>query len=109
MAFEDLLSQLRNPGEDGLPESIYDDLAGEYSLAVEGGAFRAAELQSQLEASGAEVARLKAMNFDLLTANAGPAVVEEPGAAEAAADAVDEDDEDNGDGGVDALFGKDDE
>ena len=103
MGFEDLLAQLRSPGEDGLPEGIYDDLAGEYGRMMEGGAFKAAQLQSELDARNGEIAQLKAMNFDLLTSS-GPRVVEEPGAAEAAADAVDEDDET---GGVDSLFGKD--
>ena len=105
MSFEDLLAQLRNPGEDGLPEGIYDDLAGEYGRALEGGALRAAQLQSELDAKAGEIAQLKAMNFDLLT-NTGPRVVEEPGAAEAAREAIDEDDSD---GGINSLFGKDDE
>jgi hypothetical protein len=38
MDFNELVALLRNPGDDGLPETIYDDLTSSYNLAVEGGA-----------------------------------------------------------------------
>ena len=106
MGFTDLLAQLRTgPGEgESLPESIYDDLAGEYQLAVDGGAARAAALQASLDEALAANVQLKATNFDLLSAS-GPTVMEEGGAI-TAAEEVEDDDPDNPKG-VDALFGND--
>jgi hypothetical protein len=68
MEFDELIALLRNPGDDGPPESIYDDLSSSYALAVDGGAASVAAVQSQLDDAVSEIARLKAMNFDLLTA-----------------------------------------
>ena len=108
MGFTDLLSQLRQgPGEgESLPESIYDDLAGEYQLAVDGGIARAAALQASLDEALATNVQLKATNFDLLSA-AGPTVMEENGAITAAEEAEMEDPDNPK--GVDALFASDDE
>lgn len=68
MDFNELLALLRNPGDDGVPDTIYDDLSSSYALAVEGGAASVAAVQAQNDELVDEVARLKAMNFDLLTA-----------------------------------------
>ena len=83
MTFDELVALLREPGEDGLPETIYDDLSASYTGAVEGGAaaltaqdeVNQAALTAQAEVSSAaaaelvaEIARLKALNFDLLMA-----------------------------------------
>lgn len=68
MDFNELLAQLREPGEDGVPDTIYDDLSSSYALAVDGGAASVAAVQSQYDEAVTEIARLKAMNFDLLTA-----------------------------------------
>lgn len=98
MEFNELLALLREPGEDGLPESIYDDLSSSYALAVEGGAASVAAIQSQYDEAVAEIARLKAMNFDLLT-------------AVAADDSTDDGEldptEPPGDVSIDSLFDKD--
>lgn len=68
MEFDELLALLRNPGEDGLPETIYDDLSSSHALAVEGGAALVAERDGTIESLMGEVNRLKALNFDLLMA-----------------------------------------
>lgn len=112
MSFDDLLAQLRgagNTGDSGLPESIYDDLAGEYGRAVEGGAFALAEKQALLDQAMAENAKLKAMNFDLMVSSQGLTVVEEEAAQDADVRDDDGEDDEDGSGGVSSLFGKDDE
>lgn len=70
MTFDELVEALRNPGEDGVPDTIYDDLSSAYTGVVEGGA---AALTAQTDANQSataelvgEIARLKALNFDLL-------------------------------------------
>ena len=68
MDFNELVALLREPGEDGLPESIYDDLMSSYNLAVDGGAASVAERDATIAELTADVARLKALNFDLLMA-----------------------------------------
>ena len=70
MTFDELVALLREPGEDGLPETIYDDLSASYIGVVEGGA-AALTAQEDVNAAAtaelvAEIARLKALNFDLL-------------------------------------------
>ena len=72
MTFDELLALLREPGEDGLPETIYDDLSASYTTVVDGGAAALTAQQDVNEAATAElvaeIARLKALNFDLLMA-----------------------------------------
>lgn len=81
MTFEELVALLRNPGDDGLPETIYDDLSTSYNTAVEGGTAALTEMGATNDAATAElvaeIARLKALNFDLLMA-AGTEPTEEP-------------------------------
>ena len=93
------MALLRDPGEDGLPETIYDDLSLSYSTAVEGGTAAlntadAAHVAAATELVG-EIARLKALNFDLLMA-AGTETSEKP------AETANESDEPS----IDSLFDK---
>ena len=72
MTFEEILALMREPGEDGLSPTIYDDLTASYNSAVDGGAAALSE-QGAAHATAtaelvAEIARLKALNFDLLMA-----------------------------------------
>lgn len=69
MGFSELLQSLQNPGEGGVPDTIYDDLTNEYNAVVEGGAAKAAEHESVVSQMADEIARLKALNFDLLVAS----------------------------------------
>jgi hypothetical protein len=75
MTFEEILALLREPGEDGLPDGIYDDLSSSYTGAVEGGAAALSEQGAANDVAvaelSAEIARLKALNFDLLMAASG--------------------------------------
>ena len=98
MDFNELVALLRNPGEDGLPETIYDDLSSSYAMAVDGGAALAAEKDAANAELVAEVARLKALNFDLLMA-AGADSTHEP--------TTDDPTEPIGEPTIDDLFEKD--
>ena len=64
--FHDLLGTLRDPGEEGVSPTIYDDLTGEYDALESGGAAKVAELSDAIAARDAEIAALKAQNYDLL-------------------------------------------
>lgn len=68
MDFDELLALLREPGDSELPGTIYDDLSNAHTSALDGGAAKVAEIESALADSNAEIARLKALNFDLLMA-----------------------------------------
>lgn len=70
MAFEELIARLRDSGDSEIPPTIYDDLTAEYTTAVSGAAARIAEKDSMIMDHEAEIARLKAKNFDLLMAAA---------------------------------------
>ena len=72
MGFIENVALLREPGDAEIPPSIYDDLTTDYTTVVEGGQAKAAELEAANAVLVAEVARLKAMNFDLLTATGDP-------------------------------------
>ena len=66
--FHDLLGSLREPGDDGVSPTIYDDLTTEYDAMESGGAAKVAELSDAIAARDAEIAALKAQNYDLLMA-----------------------------------------
>jgi hypothetical protein len=93
--FDELLAAMKEPGEDGLPETIYDDLSSEYALLSENSGAKVAELESMLQEKESEISRLKAMNYDLLVA--APAN-EEP--VDEGSDDTDDEESD----GIDSLF-----
>lgn len=66
MDFEQLIAMMRNPGEDGIPETIYDDLSASYTelsstsgAALEQANATVAQLQAELTAA-------KAHNYELM-------------------------------------------
>ena len=66
MGFEELIAMMRNPGEDGIPETIYDDLSASYTelsstsgAALETANATVAQLQAELTAA-------KAHNYELM-------------------------------------------
>lgn len=66
--FHDLLGVLRDPGDDVVDPTIYDDLTAEYDAMESGGVAKAAELADAIAQRDAEIAVLKAQNYDLLMA-----------------------------------------
>ena len=73
MDFTEMLEMLRNPPESGVPDDIFDQLASDVlgreqrdRDALEGAQHRITELETNSQAHAAEIARLKAQNFDLL-------------------------------------------
>lgn len=78
--FEELLATLHDPGEDGPPETIYDDLTAAHTGALEGANAKIAELTTSNEAANAENQRLQARNWELFEQipKAGDSEGEEP-------------------------------
>lgn len=106
MDFEELLALLREPGEDGVPDTIYDDLSLAHGNALSTRDAKISELDASiaetlaahedaLMAKDSEISKLKAANYDLLTSM--------PDNSDSDGDG----DNDNGDsdtGGIDDLF-----
>jgi|SRR5690625_1669904 len=92
----ELLEQLRNPGDDGAPDTIYDDIAGAYNEALEIRDAKIAELSETAQARESEISALKSANYDLLMAS---------GTSSSDGDETDDDDDDDEtSGGIDSLF-----
>ena len=102
MDVEDLLALLENPGENEIPPTIYDDLRGAFNGMNEGSAAKVAELTATIEALTADNSRLKAHNYDLLTAP--PVSDGEPADSEGDSDTTETLENDTT---IDDLFGKD--
>lgn len=74
--FNELLGKLRNPGEDGTPDTIYDDLDAAYNDRVSSADAKISELSSAQTAAEAELQKVRAHNYELLTAvNGNPPTV----------------------------------
>jgi pheromone shutdown protein TraB len=71
--FHELMGQMREPGEDGLPESIYDDLTSEYDTLFDGSSTTIADRDAVIAARDEEITRLKSKNYDLLVNVSGGA------------------------------------
>ena len=99
MAFEELIELLRNPGEDGPPDTIYDDLTAEYNGVFDTSQARIAEFESALAERDAQIASLKSHNYDLLMQ------VRADNSAEVVDEADENDVEPDTDAGIDSLFG----
>jgi hypothetical protein len=67
-SFEELMESLRNPGEDGPGETIYDDLTAAYNDRVGAGDAKVTELTAALDESNGKLTKVMAHNYELLTA-----------------------------------------
>lgn len=116
MDFKALLEMLKNPPEDGLPDSIYDDLGASYDSAetewsslVTNADATIANLQVENAALAEKNQALMAHNYELLMAAGVETAAEELDDVDGDGDVNDEwDDEDPSDPYAN-LFNKDDE
>ena len=67
-SFEELMEELRNPGENGPGETIYDDLNAAYNDRISAADAKVTELSTNYEKAQQELTRTKAHNYELLTA-----------------------------------------
>jgi len=65
--FNELLSTARNPGDDGAPETIYDDLAAAYNDRVAAAEAKISQLTEAKNAADGELTRVRLHNYELLT------------------------------------------
>ncbi len=65
--FHELVNRLRNPGDEELPDTIFDDLTTTYDTAFEGWNGVVSEKDADIQRLTGEVSRLKSANYDLLT------------------------------------------
>lgn len=97
MDFAELLEMLKNPGEDGIPDTIYDDLTNAYNSVSQSHSDTVAEYGAAQETWGSEkaameeehasgrqaleseISRLKAMGFDALMSAPGAGNEEDSG------------------------------
>lgn len=62
-----MVSALRNPGDEGVPDTIFDDLTNEFNATFEGYTANTAQKEAEIARLSGEVSRLKSANYDLLT------------------------------------------
>ena len=96
MDFTELMAILLNPGGDGVPDTLYDDLSTSHNDAIGGRDAKIVEMDNQVQALTGEVSRLKSQNYDLLMS------VPSDGSSED--EATIDDSEDESSEGVDSLF-----
>ena|SRR5690625_4720725 len=63
---DELLQALRNPGEDGVPDTIYDDIAETYNHEITVRDSKISELDQAVIEREAEISKLKSANYDLM-------------------------------------------
>lgn len=80
--FDELMNAIRNPGDDGVPDTIYDDLTAEYNTVFEGYTENSKEKDEQIAHLNGEVSRLKSANYDLLTKVQSGSPIEPSGAGD---------------------------
>lgn len=93
-SIQELLEQLRNPGDDGPPDTIYDDIAGTYTSDLEIRDAKISELSEIAQSREAEISQLKSANYDLIMASS----TSEPDETEP------EPEPDDASTGIDSLF-----
>ena len=106
MDFEALINAVQNPGEGGVPPTIYDDIRATYQGVQDQFSSAQAKIGELTESNSTLAEQLNAMkaaNYDLLTqVNAQSA----PEKSEGDGDGDSDDDDDEDDGSIDAFFNK---
>ena len=107
MDFEALINAVQNPGEGGVPPTIYDDIRATYQGVQDQFSSAQAKIGELTESNSTLAEQLNAMkaaNYDLLTqvnAQSAPEKTEKD-----AGDSSDDGADDEDDGGIDAFFEK---
>lgn len=107
MDFEALINAVQNPGEGGVPPTIYDDIRATYQGVQDQFSSAQAKIGELTESNTTLVEQLNAMkaaNYDLLTqvnAQSAPEKTEEDDGGSS-----DDGEDDEDDGGIDAFFSK---
>lgn len=99
-----LIGLLVNPPEEGLPETINDDLSSAYQSSVDTNASQVAEFEAQIAGLHETIASLKSHNYDLLTQTQAKPETPEDTPANAPDPVGDEDMNADGDIDVEDLF-----
>lgn len=99
-SFTEILQQFKEPGEEGLRDTIYDDLVAAHTEEISIREEKINQESSRVQEYESEISRLKAANYDLLT-SAGNSTGDQGGDGSG-----NEPDEDDGSvtGGTDELF-----
>jgi hypothetical protein len=64
--FHDLVNSIKEPGEDGVEPSIYDDLTTEYESVIENSTASVRMRDDKIAELTGQLGTLKSQNFDLL-------------------------------------------
>ena len=107
MDFEALINAVQNPGEGGVPPTIYDDIRATYQGVQDQFSSAQAKIGELTESNSTLAEQLNAMkaaNYDLLTQVNAQSAPEKTG--EDAGDSSDDGEDDEDDGGIDAFFNK---
>ena len=105
MDFEALINAVQNPGEGGVPPTIYDDIRATYQGVQDQFSSAQAKIGELTESNttlAEQLNAMKAANYDLLTqvnAQSAPEKNEDSGDSDS-----DDSDDDEDDGGIDAFF-----
>jgi hypothetical protein len=97
MDIRDYIEALKNPPEDGLPPSIYDDLTQAWNGFSESSEAKVSELQTTIQGYESEISRLKAQNYDLVMA--------QPAGNGSDSENDNDEEKDSSSTGIDSLFG----
>lgn len=99
--FDELIEMAKNPGEGGIPDSIYDDLRTAYGDEMAISVQEREGNNTKIQELEARVSELQTQLFDAtISSGAEP----EPGGDNDPDDEDDDDDDDESEG-IDALFG----
>lgn len=99
--FDELIEMAKNPGEGGIPDSIYDDLRTAYGDEM---AISVQEREGHVTQIQELEGRISQLQTQLYDATMSSGTEPEPGEDNAPDDDDDDDDDDTSEG-IDALFG----
>ena len=109
MDFEALINAVQNPGEGGVPPTIYDDIRATYQGVQDQFSSAQAKIGELTESNttlAEQLNAMKAANYDLLTQVNAQSAPEKTDSEGSDSSQESDDSEDEDDGGIDAFFSK---